>query len=72
MKKYKYFVSYYFTSNKKKNGMGNIGVDSSKEIKDIDDLEEVKKHIEKNTEKHFGIQANIIILNFQLLNIEEN
>ncbi|EGR53926.1 hypothetical protein FSEG_02226, partial [Fusobacterium necrophorum D12] len=25
MKKYKYFVSYYFTSNKK-NGMGNIGV----------------------------------------------
>lgn len=52
--------------------MGNIGVDSSKEIKDIDDLEEVKKHIEKNTEKHFGIQANIIILNFQLLNVEEN
>lgn len=71
MKKYKYFVSYHFISNQK-NGMGNIGIDSNKEIKDMDDLEEVKTHIEKNTEKNFGIQANIIILNFQLLNIEEN
>lgn len=72
MKKiYKYFMSYQFRGNSE-SGMGSIGIDLNEEIKDMETLERCKRHIENALKNKKSIQANVIILNFQLLNVEEN
>lgn len=71
MKIYKYFMSYQFKGNSE-SGMGNIGIELDEEIKDMKTLERCKRQIEKALKNKKSIQANVIILNFQLLNVEEN
>jgi len=70
MKIYKYFMSYQFKGNSE-SGMGSIGIELDEEIKDMKTLERCKRHIEKALKNKKSIQASVIILNFQLLNIQE-
>lgn len=62
---YRYFISYYYYADNNM-GYGYCGVEWTKKIRDIYDLEEIAKSIEEksNSEK-------VIILNYKLLN-EEN